>query len=171
MQRTSSSTKSRNTRHCFCNITSAAHCGGFWELPGSAIWLKAASRGEPCPWQTRILRLQEQGCYEKCSSLLQCSLLCLDKVMSQASSESSGFLVWGFLFCCDLGVFWVFCNLKQSSKDEGKQVVNSVTLPSLLRLYISHLYSANDFVNSSCNVCMLGCLLAYLSIKAGVERC
>lgn len=59
-------------------------------------WAQGGCKGRAVSLAGKVPGLQEHGCYEKSSSLLQCSLLCLVKVISQASSESSGYFCLGF---------------------------------------------------------------------------
>lgn len=89
------SNRSRNTRHCFCIISSlpAVNASGSHRtLESGSRWLQGESSKHP--WQTRMLGLQGQGCYGKSSSLYQCHLF------AWLRSQVRPYTIYEVVCCC-----------------------------------------------------------------------
>jgi len=140
MQRAPSSKKSRNTRDCFCSITSAAHTlnatGSCQALELGSRWLRGESsvlgrQGYPDPRDIDAMRKAPP-----CSNVIYFAWS-----KSGVGPHKNHQVLW---FCLVwLGLFWGF-----------------VSLGGGFRLYIACPYSVKNDVTPGCIVCTLGCLLA-----------
>lgn len=115
------SNRNRNTRHCFC-IISSLHAVNASEshqaLESGSRWLQGES--SKCPWHTRMLGCQGLECYGKSSSLYH--------LFAWLRSQVRHYTIYEVVCCC-LFVFCFFCFFKGSGA-EMKQVINTVALPS-----------------------------------------